>query len=268
MLREARIRRGLTIRDVSDVTKIRTKYLEALEQDDYEVIPGSTFVKAYMRSYASFLRLDADALVDEYRYGREPRSEELGPYNNTGEQSRSPSVTARKKRKGRRDRRGYALIGVLAVVVVVLLAWFGTGRGQPAARLGPESVGSTVSSTATSETGSTDLSGVTTTVSGGTGESTTSTSGVVASGGNVTLALTVAEGSCFLVVREDNEQGAELYAGTLSAGEEKIFDGSKRYWLHIGAPEVLVLSVNGVERAVDGPAGYYVVTETQITSAE
>ena len=59
---------------MSDATKIRTRYLEALEQDDYEVIPGATFVKAYLRNYATFLRLDADALVEEYRYGREPRT--------------------------------------------------------------------------------------------------------------------------------------------------------------------------------------------------
>ncbi len=269
ILREARIRKGLTIKDVSDVTKIRSKYLEALEQDDYEVIPGSTFVKAYLRNYATFLRLDADALVEEYRYGREPRNDELGMYQSstTAEQPRPASLTVRKKRKPHRNRQGYALIGVLAVVIVVLLAWFYAGRGQPAATLDPESVGGSVTTTSTDVTGTTESGGVATGTTGDNVESTTTTVGVVATGGPVTLVLTVSERSCFLVVREDSQEGAELYAGTLLAGQEQTFSGSKRYWLHVGVPDVLVLSVNGVERVVDGPAGYYVVTETQITPA-
>jgi cytoskeleton protein RodZ len=271
ILREARIRKGLSIKDVSDVTKIRTRYLEALEQDDYEVIPGPTFVKAYLRNYATFLRLDADALVEEYRYGREPRTAELGVYQNnnkTAEHPRTPSLSIRKKPKARHDRRGYALIGVLAVVIIVLLTWWGTGRGQPAARLDPESVGGLVTTTSTDVSGTTEAESGTTVTTGEGGEATTTTTGIVATGGPVSLVLTVTERSCFLVVREDSEAGAELYAGTLSAGQEQSLSGSKRYWLHVGAPEVLVLTVNGEERSIDGPAGYYVVTETQIAPAD
>ncbi len=66
-LREARIRRGLSIKDVEDRTKVRGKYLEALENDDFEVLPGPVYVKAFLRTYATFLKLDADALVAEYR---------------------------------------------------------------------------------------------------------------------------------------------------------------------------------------------------------
>ena len=90
----------------------------------------------------------------------------------------------------------------------------------------------------------------------------------MATGENVTLVATVAEGSCFLVVREDSEEGVVLYQDTLSAGEEQSFSGSKRYWLHVGAPDSLVLTVNGVERSIDGDPGYYVVTETQIAPSE
>ena len=52
-LREARIRQGLSIKDVEAATKIRGKYLEALEQDDFEVLPGPTYVKGFLRTYAS-----------------------------------------------------------------------------------------------------------------------------------------------------------------------------------------------------------------------
>lgn len=271
ILREARIRKGLSIKDVSDATRIRTRYLEALEQDDYEVIPGGTFVKAYLRNYATYLRLDADALVEEYRYGREPRSEELGVYqhNNTAEQPRPSSLTVRKRRKSGHNRRGYALIGVLAVVIIVLLAWFAAGRGQPAASPGPDSFNGSVTTTTSTDVSGTTVSGSDTTVTTGEGvAATTTTTGIVATGGNVTLVATVAEGSCWLVVREDSKKGAVLYQDTLSAGEEKSFSGAKRYWLNVGEPDVLVLTVNGVERKIDGGYGYYVVTETQIAPAE
>jgi len=67
-LREARIRRGLTIKDVEDITKIRSKYLEALEENDYEVLPGPTYVKAFLRTYASFLKLDPDELLEDLSF--------------------------------------------------------------------------------------------------------------------------------------------------------------------------------------------------------
>ena len=66
-LREARSRKGLTLRDVEDGTKIRSRYIQALESDDFEVIPGPAYVKGFLRTYAGFLDLDADLLVNEYR---------------------------------------------------------------------------------------------------------------------------------------------------------------------------------------------------------
>jgi hypothetical protein len=87
-------------------------------------------------------------------------------------------------------------------------------------------------------------------------------------GQNVKMVLTVTQGSCWLVVREDNESGAELYAGTLSAGGQQTFDSAKRYWVMAGIPEALAVSVNGTAYSVDGPAGSFVVTETGIERVE
>ena len=58
-------------------------------------------------------------------------------------------------------------------------------------------------------------------------------------GEDVTWSLTVSQGSCWLVVREDSESGAELYAGTLSAGGQQSFDSAKRYWVMAGIPAAL-----------------------------
>lgn len=149
-LREARIRKGLTIKDVEDVTKIRSKYLEALEENDYEVLPGSTYAKAFLRTYASFLKLDPDELLEEYQQRPEVRREEGGIVRNeVVQQPRSRTATERKKQRTRRSQRGYVVVTVLAIVIIFLLAWFGSGRGrEQTPTLGSDSFSNATTSTA------------------------------------------------------------------------------------------------------------------------
>ncbi|MCW3056298.1 MAG: hypothetical protein JWO21_267, partial [Solirubrobacterales bacterium] len=64
--------------DVSEIeaqTKIRAKYLRALENEEWGLLPGSTFVKSFLRTYAQALGLDGKALVEEYRLHHERPSE-------------------------------------------------------------------------------------------------------------------------------------------------------------------------------------------------
>jgi cytoskeleton protein RodZ len=74
-LREARMRQKIDIAEVETATKIRAKYLRALENDEFGLLPGSTFVKTFLRTYAEYLGLDATLLVEEYRVHYEPRGE-------------------------------------------------------------------------------------------------------------------------------------------------------------------------------------------------
>src|SRR3954471_8826326 len=74
-LREARMRQHLDITDVEDRTKIRAKYLRALENEEFGMLPGSTFVRTFLRTYAELLGLDPQLLVEEYRTNYEPRDD-------------------------------------------------------------------------------------------------------------------------------------------------------------------------------------------------
>ena len=74
-LREARMRQGLDVTEVEVATKIRAKYLRALENDEFSMLPGKTYVKSFLRTYAEYLGLDAHLLVEEYRAQHEPRGE-------------------------------------------------------------------------------------------------------------------------------------------------------------------------------------------------
>jgi cytoskeleton protein RodZ len=71
-LREARMRAGIDIAEVESRTKIRAKYLRALENEEWSLLPGTTFVKSFLRTYAEALGLDAKLLVEEYKFRHEP----------------------------------------------------------------------------------------------------------------------------------------------------------------------------------------------------
>src|SRR2546422_372213 len=96
-LREARMRQGLDITEVEVATKIRAKYLRALENDEFSMLPGKTYVKSFLRTYAEYLGLDAHLLVEEYRAQHEPRGEgELQAYvppaQREAERGRAPTT--------------------------------------------------------------------------------------------------------------------------------------------------------------------------------
>jgi hypothetical protein len=120
-LRETRMRNRIDITEVEAGTKIRAKYLRALENEEWDLLPGPTFVKTFLRSYADFLGLDSRALVEEYkqRYER-PSTMELTPF--------APRASGRGPR---RERRRRALLGpglaVAFALVLVLGALYALG---------------------------------------------------------------------------------------------------------------------------------------------
>jgi cytoskeleton protein RodZ len=116
-LREARMRQRLDIADVETRTKIRAKYLRALENEEFGMLPGSTFVKTFLRTYAEVLGLDPHVLVEEYRANFEPQDEgEIQPALGT------PAAGGRE-----RERRypagppGRSTVAIAAVVLVLAL---------------------------------------------------------------------------------------------------------------------------------------------------
>jgi cytoskeleton protein RodZ len=115
-LREARMRQHLDIADVEAKTKIRAKYLRALENEEFGMLPGPTFVKTFLRTYAEALGLDPHVLVETYRASHEPRdeAEQLQPLG--------PAAAGRDRRRPRPPRGPWLAIGLgVAAVVAALL---------------------------------------------------------------------------------------------------------------------------------------------------
>jgi cytoskeletal protein RodZ len=128
------MRQKIDITDVETATKIRAKYLRALENEEFDLLHGGTFVRSFLRTYAQYLGLDAHRLIEEYRLHHEPRDElELPHIAPVPQRRREP------RRGGGPPGRGAlavaVVVGLLAFLLVLGLTGGeedGGGNAEPA----------------------------------------------------------------------------------------------------------------------------------------
>jgi hypothetical protein len=121
-LREARMRQRIDISEIEAQTKIRAKYLRALENEEWDLLPGPTFVKSFLRTYAEALGLDARLLLEEYKLRHERLSEhELLPIAPPGKRRTS-------ERRGPPGVGRDIAVALLVVALVGLLIILGGNR--------------------------------------------------------------------------------------------------------------------------------------------
>lgn len=126
-LREARLRAGADITDVELATKIRAKYLRALENEEWDLLPGPTFVKSFLRTYAEYLGLDGRLLVEEFRRRKEgPAAGDLPPLRPTRRSDRD-----RPRRQAPISPRAAAIALLLLAVVGAFYALGTWGKDSP-----------------------------------------------------------------------------------------------------------------------------------------
>jgi transcriptional regulator with XRE-family HTH domain len=118
VLREARNRRKIDLSEVEAATRIRVRYLRAIENDEWDVLPGGVYTRGFIRTYAGFLGLDGERLADDYRKSVE--GEQRGP---------APEPAASAAPRSGSDRRlpippsGWiAVAAVLLVAVIAIVA--------------------------------------------------------------------------------------------------------------------------------------------------
>src|SRR5437763_11660480 len=137
-LREARMRARIDVSEIEAQTKIRAKYLRALENEEWGLLPGPTFVKSFLRTYAQALGLDGKALVEEYRLHHEGGGDSFEPIAASPRRGGAtrPSRPARGGGGGGPSRRYMAAVtvaGAVVVLLIVLLVTGGSSSSPPAA---------------------------------------------------------------------------------------------------------------------------------------
>src|SRR5437870_7920237 len=91
-LREARMRARIDISEVEASTKIRAKYLRAIENEEWDLLPGDVYVKSFLRTYGEYLGLDTRQLLDDFRRRYErPSDHELRPITPLGRERDRPN---------------------------------------------------------------------------------------------------------------------------------------------------------------------------------
>jgi hypothetical protein len=214
-LREARLRQGDELSRVESETKIRGKYLHALEDERFDLIPGETYVKGFLRAYAEYLGLDGQLYVDEFN-SRFATAD--------GEEPPMPVVpTARRAPRRSRDSNLVivALAGIVAVAVLVVVAW---QFGSPSTPTPTTPVGLGTGSTS--------------------GSAPTKKHARAKAPRLARLVLTAARGPCWVRARVGSAAGRLLYEGTLDTGQVLHF-ARKRLWLELGNPSALKARLNG-----------------------
>jgi cytoskeleton protein RodZ len=225
-LRGERERRGIGIDEIEAETRIRAKFLLALEEERFDVLPGPAYVRAFVRDYAEQLGLDPQELVNELNARPElvpPDEVVMVP----------PRQVAEVPLFDRRARivvwiaAAVLLAALAAVVLVVLASRGGSSSGAPS----PPPAGAVGSSP-----GSGTTSPPTT---GATGATTTPPPA-----GPRPLVLAASGGSVWLSVRAGSATGKLLFNNTLAAGRRLRF-ARRRLWVRVGAPWYLRLHAAG-----------------------
>ena len=231
-LREARYRQQLELSEIEQATKIRARYLQALEEEQFDALPAQAYVKGFLRNYAEYLGLDGQLYVDEYnsRYG-------VGE-----EEPREPVVARRTSRVHTRHRRSerrwvlVALIGIGIAFALFIAAWkFSGNDSTPIANL------STTTTTPTTKA----------TTPPATKPKTTTKPRVVVPTRFAFFVVAVG-GSCWMEVRNYSSSGRALFTGTVDQGQYHRFV-ARRLWISFGDPGHVKASLNG--RAVTIPGG-------------
>ncbi len=117
-LKRERELREITLREVSASTKIRLRYLEALERNDFEHLPGGVFNRGFVRAYSQFIGIDPDSMVDAYI---QQENTQFGEHRKDAQRADSPRAGA---------GRTVWLWWVLAIVVVAAAAYWGWTQWQ------------------------------------------------------------------------------------------------------------------------------------------
>lgn len=232
LLRLERESQGKTIEDVAAATKMSTLIIESLEDDRFSAFPAPVYAKGHLRTYARFLGLSEDDVVEKYmRFTQQREPDELDEWD---------AVELEIQEQGRAaSRRGLWIAAAAVVVVVVLVVWL--TRERPPAE--------------PTETASEEAPLVTPPVSEAAWVDT------MIEVHSLEL-MVVAKSRVYLTVSVDGERVSDL---TLDAGDRRRWEGVEEFELFVGTGEALDLYLNGeylgAAGAGRGPVDNLIVTE-------
>ena len=213
-LREARLRQQLDFPEVEQATKIRSKYLRALEEESFDALPAQTYVKGFLRTYADYLGLDGQLYVDEFNSRYVTGEDDL------------PVVRPPRRHRGtgfgpvERRSVAFVVVAIAVVTALVIAAWkFGQSPKQ-------------------------SLAPVSTTAKKTRPHARARPPKRKAAPAVARLVLHATSGSCWVQVFRGSALGRQVYVGTIEPGQTLPLRGT-RFYMRVGNPPALTATVNG-----------------------
>ncbi len=238
-LQEARVARGIDLREAAQQTRINAQYLRALEEEDFSKLPGDVFVKGFLKSYGKFLRLDEQEIMERYAEIEQESTSASPPPVRTVPAAVATTAEEKVDHAPSKFPLEPVLWAVGIVAILVLFLFSALPKRQQHAKGAHEEL--------TSPTVSGQLS----------------STPVPTSRSEKLYLEVVALENTWLLIRTD---ASPQKKATLSKGESLIWSADERFLLSYGKAGDLKLVLNGNELVVDEPKNA-VIRDLVITSS-
>lgn len=269
LLKKAREQRGLSLEEIQEATKIRKRYLEAIESGDYKVLPGTFYVRAFVKTYAEMVGLDAEDVLRLYKHEIPAAAVETTVEPIVRKPRRASAASS-----DRWSKFGFTGIMLSFVIVIAVVVWvyaINKNDGSEAPKVDDQTkiTDSTdvpvepkqdqtgqggTSSPGTNGTGTGTGSTVTTPEPPPAQETTVtlaSKSGRVdhydvGPAGTHTLQITIKGGKNWLEVREGSSKGKKLYFDNATDGTVQSYPLTGSLYVNVGRADLVEIAIDGV----------------------
>ena len=236
ILSAERRRQGKSMADAVEGTKIRSRLLDALEQGRYDDLPSPAYVKGYIQSYARFLEIPSEALLEQYRHESAGTVRRLAPADRYLAEIPKETIVPKRETAHEIPRNVWIAVAVGVVLLALLLCaitqLFGNGAGG--ANTTPPAVNDHATTTSPGATSSSPTTSVTKT------------------GAGFKLRISIRTGlASYVKVTVDGLNG---YTGTLQGGESREFLVTDTAQVTIGKPDAVVVTRDGQPVSVPSSA--------------
>lgn len=245
IFREARIAQGVTLEQVEEKTMVKKRYLEAIENEEWSKLPGKVYAKGFLRSYARFLKLEEQPIIDLFDLHVKSEPSLIPAKQSTKEPGRRKNIEL-----NRRPKTGMILVFCLIALVLFMgVRWFLDGPEgnlpQPPEVMEPAGPG-----TVTPEVPE---------------EPIEPNEEPVEPRNDMDLVIMAQEAPCWLRLVHNGEL---LYEGTLSPGEKLEFTKLERVTMTAGNAGAIEITIN--ENVIDalGDFGQVVTRSIQVVEDE
>lgn len=255
ILKQTREAKGYSLADAEEATKIRARYLEALEKEEFDLLPGRVYVIAFLRNYARFLGLDDNQLVQQYKeLGTSADAPGDDIEDSTDDVKEKPVIERRTKRPKRKVAYFPFVVAAAAILAIVMgVSWAyksispNTNTKPPQAAEEQQKPPKDVTPNKESETPKVP-------------DTTTPEQQQKAA---VELVLNVTEANCWMKVDVD---GQTAFVGTVTPGNVKEFSGQEKINVVLGDAGVVEVKYNGENLGKLGARG--AIAEREFTPKE